>query len=98
MLLQDEAAQLTQQLRALMGAYTQVKAEVDAHRGGWQVSACAIVQTHASRIVWIASNCDPPTWSEAALVNHDTVLQLTGQSDCPCLRKPLVCAICSQYG
>ena len=40
MLLQDEAAQLTEQLRSLMGAYNQVKAEVDAHRGGWQVSAC----------------------------------------------------------
>ena len=74
MLLQDEAAQLTQQLRALMGAYTQVKAEVDAHRGGWQASACAVVQIHASRIVWIGSNSDQPTWSEAALVHHDTML------------------------
>ncbi len=52
MLLQDEAAQLTQQLRALMGAYTQVKSEVDAHRGSWQVSACKYL-TQASEAAWM---------------------------------------------
>ena len=90
MFLQDEAAQLTHQLRAMMGAYTQVKAEVDAHRGGWQVSAshdgfCLLPTGRAGGecmplcrprpAPWMGSDCYYPTWYEAAQVKPNGMLQ-----------------------